>query len=66
MSYGSLRWAKIGDHGTPSPGARIVAFTPSNNPELRYRVCYGEDLSILSEATHWAYLAPPADYFETV
>jgi hypothetical protein len=62
MSYGSMLWVKR-DYAQPLPGSRVVAFTPIDT-DLRYRVCDAEFLRTMTDATHWAYLSPPADYFE--
>ena len=41
------------------PAERCLAFTPSDHPEIRYRIVPERILKALSEATHWMPLPKP-------
>lgn len=56
-----MKWFRI-DQEKPVRGARIIVFTPVES-DLRYRVCDSDLLKTMSEATHFAYLAPPDDHW---
>lgn len=58
------RWISIRKQFKPMAGTRVLLFTPVQG-ELRYRVCPAEMLSTFSEATHWVYLRPPHEYWES-
>jgi hypothetical protein len=56
-------WISIATGELPRIGSRLLTFTPTKYTELRYRICDADSLHYLSGATHWAYLAPPAEHF---
>lgn len=57
-------WIRIDNGMKPLPGSQIVAFTPTANMSLRYRVVDAGSLDTLSEATHWAFLTPPVEHWD--
>jgi hypothetical protein len=57
INHTRLDWVPIKKE-TPLDGSTVVAFTPTWGA-LRFRVVHEEELSKLSDATHWAYLTGP-------
>jgi hypothetical protein len=60
-----MDWNEIDGKERTNPliGSRILVFTPEWG-SIRYRVCDADDLPRLSDATHWANLEPPKEYWD--
>ena len=58
-----MKWFSIYKDGQPNPDQRVLTYAPiyKSEPELAFRIMYGQFTRLCNEVTHYAYLEEPEE-----